>query len=175
MNDTATKFCQSCGTQLPATATFCSNCGSAVGVAPAAAAPAAPAAPQMNYQQQAYAPAGKSKTPAVVLAVFFGFWSWLYTFKVNKNKFFIGLGASVISMIIQISSLVANSSQQTYYQACINDFVYGTTALEDCIQYMPDYTMTYVAGAISFGFWLWAVIDNARKPASFYQAYPNVK
>ena len=172
MNDTATKFCQSCGTQIPATATFCSNCGSAVGAAPA---PAAQAAPQMNYQQQAYAPTVKSKTPAVVLAVFFGFWSWLYTFKVNKNKFFIGLGAGVLSSIIQISSLAANANKQTYYQACLNDFIYGSVSITECVQYMPDYSMIYVAGAISFGFWLWAVIDNARKPASFYQSYPNVK
>lgn len=175
MNDFATKFCQSCGTQIPATATFCSNCGSAVGVLPTQA-PVTPAtAPQMNYQPQAYGPAGKRKTPAVVLAVFFGYWAWLYTFKVNKNKFFIGLGLGLIISIISISSAVANSRNQTYYQACINDFVYGSTSLTECIQYQPNYTMTFVALAMSFGVWLWALIDNARRPESFYQAYPNVK
>lgn len=142
---------------------------------PAAVSNLTPAPAQMNYQPPAYGPAGKSKTPAVLLAVFLGYWSWLYTFKVNKNKFFIALGAGVLSFIIQIATLVSNASQQTLYQACINDAVWGSTSLTECIQYMPDYTMTYVAGAISFGFWLWAVIDNARKPASFFQAYPNVK
>lgn len=176
MNDIATKFCQSCGTQIPATATFCSNCGSAVGVAPAAQAPAAaPQAPQMNFQPQAYGPAGKSKTTAVVLAVFFGFWSWLYTFKVNKNKFFAGIGAGVISTVFLIAYLVANSSRQVYYQACLNDFIYGSVSITECVQYMPDYTLLYVGVAISWGVWLWALIDNARKPAGFYQAYPNVK
>jgi len=128
-----------------------------------------------QYQPQAYGPTGKSKTTAVVLAVFLGFWSWLYTFQVNKNKFFIALGAGVISSIVQITSLTAQASKQTYYQACLNDFIYGSVSIMECVQYRPDYSMIYVAGAVSFGFWLWAVIDNARKPAGFYQAYPNVK
>ena len=173
MNDTATKFCQSCGTQLPATATFCSNCGSAVGVAPAAAAPAAPAAPQMNYQQQAYAPAGKSKTPAVVLAVFLGFWSWLYTFKVNKTKFFIALGLNTLVSIVAIGFMVVLFQEMMpTYNSCL----YQATYASECAAYAPTSSFsTFLISVASFPLWLWAVIDNARKPASFYQAYPNVK
>ena len=175
MNDMPTsKFCQSCGTQLAAGTAFCANCGSPAGSIPAPAAPAAaPASPQQ--QPQAYGQIGKSKTTAVVLAVFLGFWSWLYTFQVNKVKFFIGLGAGVVSSIIQISTAIVNADSNEWYQACINDVIYGTMTLDQCVQYQPDYTASFIASFISFGVWLWPLIDNARKPASFYQAYPNVR
>jgi hypothetical protein len=176
MNDMPTsKFCQSCGTQLAAGAAFCANCGSPAGSIPAPAAPPVASAAPPQYQPQAYGPRGKSKTTAVVLAVFLGFWSWLYTFQVNKVKFFIGLGAGVVSSVIQISSAIVNADSNEWYQACINDVIYGSTTLDECLQYQPDQTGTFVALFISFGVWLWPLIDNARKPASFYQAYPNVK
>ena len=39
----------------------------------------------------------KSKTTAVVLAVFFGLFSWLYTYQKNKEKFWINLGLFIIT------------------------------------------------------------------------------
>jgi hypothetical protein len=36
-------------------------------------------------------PGGKSKTTAVVLAVFLSFWTWLYTYKTDAWKFWVGL------------------------------------------------------------------------------------
>jgi len=151
MNDMpASKFCQSCGTQLAAGTAFCANCGSPAGSIPAPAAPAAAPAPPQQ-QPQAFGPTGKSKTTAVVLAVFLGFWSWLYTFQVNKTKFFIGLGVGLVSTIIQISSTIVNADSSEWY------------------------TASFIASFITFGVWLWPLIDNARKPASFYQAYPNVR
>lgn len=179
MNDMPTsKFCQSCGTQLAPGAAFCANCGSPTAAIPTPAAPPVASAPPQYQQQpqpQAYGPTGKSKTTAVVLAVFLGFWSWLYTFQVNKVKFFIGLGVGVVSSIIQISTAIVNADSNEWYQACINDVIYGSTSLEECLQYQPDQTGTFVALFISFGVWLWPLIDNARKPASFYQGYPNAR
>ncbi len=171
MNDaTSVKFCQSCGTKLPATAGFCSSCGTAAGSAPAAA-------PAPTYQPQPAGAVSKNKTTAVLLAVFLGFWSWLYTFKINKTKFFIGLGASFVAGIIQTTSLLLTADDIDYYAACIDDAVYygadSMQALEECASYQPDYTLAFLAGFITFGIWLWALIDNARKPASFYQGYQN--
>ena len=37
----------------------------------------------------------KSKTVAIVLAVFFGCWSWLYTYRENAWKFWVGLVISL--------------------------------------------------------------------------------
>jgi hypothetical protein len=174
MNDsTSVKFCHSCGTKLPAAAGFCSSCGTASGSAPSSAS--APTA--FNIQSQPAGVLPKSKTTAVVLAVFLSFWSWLYTFKVNKTKFFIGLAASFVSGIMQITSLVLTADDLDYYAACIDDAVYygsdSMQALEECSSYQPDYTLAFLAGLITFGIWLWALIDNARKPAGFYQGYPN--
>ncbi|MFM1784036.1 MAG: zinc-ribbon domain [Actinomycetota bacterium] len=164
------KFCQSCGNQLAATSAFCPNCGTSVGVAPSAPTPT-------SNQGQAIGVASKSKTTAVVLAVFFGFWSWLYTFKVNKIKFFIGLGVSFVASMVQISSLIFNLESLDYYVACLDDAIYyGATsieAVEECALYQPDYSSIFLASSITFGIWLWALIDNARKSANFYSGYPN--
>jgi|GEM_PF-2213899 len=40
----------------------------------------------------------RTKTTAVVLAVFFGLFSWLYTYEKNGNKFWINLGLCVITV-----------------------------------------------------------------------------
>ncbi len=37
----------------------------------------------------------KEKSVSVILAIFFGFWSWLYTYKVDATKFWIGLAVSM--------------------------------------------------------------------------------
>ena len=169
---TSVKFCQSCGTKLPATAGFCSSCGTAAGSAPTAA----PAPTAFNIQPQTGVAVPKSKTTAVVLSVFLSFWSWLYTFKINKTKFFIGLGAGFVAWIMQITSLLLNADDIDYYAGCID--YYGADlvqALAECASYQPDYTLAFLAGSITFGIWLWALIDNARKPAGFYQDYPNAR
>ena len=165
------KFCSSCGTAIAENSGFCSSCGTPVSAAPAAA-PAATGAPQQP--QAFYAPA-KTKTTAVLLAVFLGWWSWLYTFKVNKVKFFIGAGVGLIALIINISVTVTNAGNADMYTACIDDFLYGTATLDQCVPYAPTYGGMYFAGFLSFGVWLWCLIDNARKPQTFYQNFPNEK
>ena len=40
----------------------------------------------------------KSKTTAVLLAVFLGFWTWLYTYKVDSWKFWMNLVLSLITL-----------------------------------------------------------------------------
>lgn len=42
----------------------------------------------------------KSKTVCVLLAVFFSFWTWLYTYKTDDWKFWFGLGASIIGLFL---------------------------------------------------------------------------
>lgn len=98
------KFCGSCGAPLVATAVICPSCGTSVG-------------------------ALKSKTVAVLLAVFLSFWTWIYTYKKDAVKFWIGLVAGL-----------------------------GLGFL----------TMGITAVIV----WVWAIIDVAVKPESFYQQYP---
>lgn len=40
---------------------------------------------------------GKSKTVAVLLAVFFGFWAWLYIYKKSAWKFWVNLALNVVT------------------------------------------------------------------------------
>lgn len=71
------RFCPSCGRGLVATAAVCTGCGTAVG-------------------------SPRSKGIAVILAVFLSFWSWLYTYELNKAKFWWGLGLSIVGGILTI-------------------------------------------------------------------------
>jgi len=44
----------------------------------------------------------KNKTTAIMLSVFFSYWSWLYTYKKNYKKFWLGFGivSSIITIIV---------------------------------------------------------------------------
>jgi hypothetical protein len=66
----------------------------------------------------------RSKTTAVLLAVFLSFFSWLYTYEKDATKFWVNLGLTVVSL-----------------------------------------------GLWSFIAWIWAIVDTASKPESFYKNY----
>lgn len=119
-----------------------------------------------RYYFQGHAPAKqysiKSKAVAVILAVFFGYWSWLYTYGKNKLKFWIILGVFAIIFIINFSY------SWSLIMASINNRPY----LED---YFGSSFMVFIilVNIIYFGVWVWSVVDNATKPESFYRDYPN--
>lgn len=75
-------FCRGCGSQLHPQAAICPNCGVPTG---AGQAPLRPANP-------------KSKSTAVILAVLFGLFGWLYTYQRNNWKFWLNLGIGVLSL-----------------------------------------------------------------------------
>lgn len=68
-------FCPSCGTVIKRAAELCINCGVRVG------------------RPRAFA---KSKTISILLAVFFSFFTWLYTYREDGRKFWIGLAVSLV-------------------------------------------------------------------------------
>jgi hypothetical protein len=59
------------------TASVCPHCGTAIG-------------------------APKSKGIAILLAVFLSFWTWVYTYRINKTKFWVGLGLSFVGGVLTI-------------------------------------------------------------------------
>ncbi len=117
-------FCSNCGTQYNEGTRFCPRCGANATPAGYAAppqpvpyggyAPPPQQAPYPNYapppqpmpymagQNQAYR-GGKSKSRALLLAVLFGYWTWLYTFKRDKMKFLLGLLFSISLYFIYAS------------------------------------------------------------------------
>lgn len=121
-------FCTSCGNIISRRAAICVGCGTATGVnqAPFGSPP-----PQPHHYVNAIAVAPmaavfpKSKGTAVVLAIFLGFWTWVYTYQKDAWKFWLNLVLTVLS----------------------------------------------------FGFWgivawIWAVIDAAVRPSSWYDNFP---
>jgi len=71
------KWCPACGMPLFPSAVVCPQCGTPL------------AAP-------------RSKGVAVILAVFLGFWTWLYTYRLDKAKFWVGLGCGIIGAFTMI-------------------------------------------------------------------------
>lgn len=91
MAEVATKavdemYCSSCGKIIKKEAAFCVHCGVAV---------------HGNHHpvqhRQHAAPAPKDKTTAVLLAVFLGFWTWIYTYQKDAWKFWLNLVLSIIT------------------------------------------------------------------------------
>ena len=105
-------FCTSCGTALVAGAAFCASCGtSTVATATPVATPAAAPAPQPVYAAP-YAAApqasygAKSKVTAVWLSVLFGCFGFLYTYKVDKVRFWLYAIFSVVNLFIGLALYV---------------------------------------------------------------------
>ena len=159
-------FCSACGGALLAGAGFCAVCGAKVGQAVGA--------PQAGFAQPTYAGATKFKlkTTSVLLAVFLGYWTWLYTFKKDKVKFFIGLGVGLMSSVIGLVSYVINNRIQDQLVSCYTSAIMGYYDMDLCTStYKYSFTLSYITMFIGFGVWLWAVIDSARKPKSFFDNY----
>jgi ribosomal protein L40E len=96
----------------------------------------------------------KNKSVAVILSIFFSFWSWLYTYKINYKKFWItfsiifGYFFTIIIIIISVPFDAASIFSN-----------YGTWIWLFWL---------LLSGSI----WLWALLDNSLKPTSFYMNYP---
>jgi hypothetical protein len=102
-----------------------------------------------NYRAERSTVAGnqvgsKSKTAAVLLAVFLSYWTWLYTFKTDKWKFFVGLGLFVILYVPPL-----------FFQAGF--FLANLFSILSVLALL--------------GVSVWAIIDTAIKPSSFYSGY----
>ena len=68
----------------------------------------------------------RSKTVAVVLAIFSGSFSWIYTWEKNYKKFWIGLAAMVFtigygSIIVWIWAIIDNASKPNEFYANYNN------------------------------------------------------
>jgi MFS-type transporter involved in bile tolerance (Atg22 family) len=96
---TANKFCSECGNALIETAVICPKCGS----------------PTVRFGQyvgsngggnpnngMVYATQQKSKSVAVVLAVFLGFWTYLYTYKKDVGNFWASLAIQIFAFFVLI-------------------------------------------------------------------------
>ena len=81
----ANSFCPACGASTNAQAVICIKCGAGLEAKP-----------------EIHSKTAKSKTGAILLAVFLGFWTWLYTYKKDAWKFWLGLGLAIVDVILSI-------------------------------------------------------------------------
>ncbi len=89
-NPPANAFCGQCGQPL-ATTTPCPNCRTPI-------RPGTTGCTNCGYQWPVPAgPVPKDRSIALILAILFGFWTWLYTYQVDSWKFWINLALSVVT------------------------------------------------------------------------------
>ena len=103
----------------------------------------------------------KSKAVAVILAVFLGYWAWLYTYGKNRLKFWSAMGAFAALFVINFA----------YSCSFIGDAVSGYPYPDD---FFPGGFIVFmvISYIVYFGVWIWTLVDNAMKPESFYRDYP---
>lgn len=131
------QYCRGCGNGLIESAAICPKCGT-------------PA--DQNYRG-GDRQSSKNKSAAVLLAVFLGFWSYLYTFREDAAKFGVSLGGSVLSIVLFVYASIVSQSwflPEVYYF-----YIFSNVLL----------LMT------SFTTWLVAVIVSTKRDASFYENY----
>ncbi len=93
-------FCSGCGKALVASSAFCPGCGTPRANSLPTAVAMAPIIGTAYYGAPIGRPLVKSKTTAVVLAVFLAFWTWLYSYKTDAWKFWVGLPVYVLGFIL---------------------------------------------------------------------------
>jgi hypothetical protein len=124
------RYCYACGNGVIATAVVCPKCGSPVGGIGAQGSP----------------PAAKSKTAAVLLAVFLGFWTYLFTYREDKNKFWSWLIGPLLVLVVLIPGM---------------GFTYSDFIILGVI----------FLSITNFASWLVAVITAAKRNSDFYTQY----
>jgi len=150
------KYCTACGNGLIETAAICPKCGTPVAAAKVVGAVAP-----------------KTKNAAVLLAVFLGFWTYLYTFAKDKVKFWIFLAASFVGSGIYFSALSTAAVASAKQTNCIISTWEFDSDASACDMYKPDYTGVFIGFAIQLGIYVFIIVDRARKPQEFYSNYPN--
>lgn len=142
-------YCPECGKPIKRNAVICVHCGVQV--------KELSAKNEVKAVRLEPAATSKSKTVSVVLAVFFGFWSWLYTYKKDQLKFWIFFGLWITLFLVLVSyscSMVASVLEEPYSQVDYDN---------------PLFTLIWLVNVIG---WLWALIISIRRPLSFYLNYP---
>jgi hypothetical protein len=127
----------------------------------------------------------KSKSTAIVLAVFFSFWSWLYTYRKNLVKFWIILSLNIIAAIVIFinGSIFIGITKERLTESV--EYLRGfETLFNSNSANIPEASyrtfgiiilILIFIGIYKIVVWMWAIIYNAIKPKAFYTFYSNGK
>ena len=132
-------FCRNCGTQIAPTDSFCKSCGAIVG---------AQILPNQAPYNQQLKPR-KSKAVSILLAVFLTFWTWLYTYRRNNRKFWLGLILSSLPILFAVVAL-------EFYVS---------------VSWIPESLFIALSYLLPMAIWLWAIVDTISKKQEWYDNY----
>jgi hypothetical protein len=142
-------FCVACANKLVPTAAFCPKCGT-----PRAHVP---------IQGVNAGDGKKSKTTAVLLAVFLSYWTWLYSYKKDAAKFYVGLGLSFILVLGNILFLASIWSLIIYWVRA-GDPGFAAMMISQQAELVAFFWATYFVSVV---IWILAIISAAMKPSRF--------
>ncbi len=145
----SSRYCGGCGAAIHPRAYMCPRCGAPVSAAGG----------------------NKSKTTAVLLACFLGPWTWLYTYKLDSKKFWIGICVPAGALVVVIIASAALSSSATDcqypYNGCSPLSTGTSTSLGLAAVFLILFFVTYV------GIHIWGIVDTAMKKDWYYTNFPN--
>ena len=150
------EICMACGVRPPAGDGFCNSCGAAV-------SPLAEMCVKCGARLAVSRPHDvqrpKSKTVAVLLAVFLGFWSWLYTYRQNAGRFWLGLAVCFPCLFFVFIG----------FDPVIIGLAIGSIKI---LGYRGSFAVDlWVFVAILAAFWIWSILDTAIKDRNWYSSH----
>lgn len=155
-------FCPYCGSPVEQDWTHCAACGKkkpnktakdVVESTPQAIAVSEELPPTGEFVT--YVPA-RQKSTAVVLAVLFGYWAWLYTYRKDSTKFW-----SVLLFSIVFGFVVNYFTYAAAYKSSSSDSNFGILVLVALLSFM-------VA-------WVWPIVNvSTRDYAEIDAVYPQI-
>lgn len=148
------QYCSSCGNSVDPRAVVCPGCGVAT----------------------AGSVGAKSKTAAVLLAVFLGPWTWLYTYTRDFRKFWAGIGVSIgwtILLIIAITAFSSTVAACTTTQLTTTGSCAALTAGTAAAGFGFASVATIISWILFPAIWIWSIVDTASRRDWFYTNYPN--
>ena len=111
----------------------------------------------------------KTKTNAVLLAIFFGFGTWFYTYKKDVKKFWLACVFSLVLIIILFFEIVSILKLLLGWLSPENLLDYNNA---DLIQAIKDEWLPLLIIKLGgLGLWLWPIIDSIRRPNTWYKEY----
>ena len=113
-------------------------------------------------------PNKKIKTNAIILAIFFSYFTWLYTFKKDKVKFIICFVLNILGLITFFSA-IASANVALSDQELLLEIILGYSDLESVLT--PYMIMMQLSVVGAFIVWLFAIVDTILKRNTWYEKY----
>ena len=137
-------YCPECGETIKRNSVFCIHCGIQINEI------------VVKHVKKNIEIIPKSKTVALILSFFLGFWAWLYTYGKNKIKFWICAGAFAFFFFINFI--------YSFYIALADPYTLKNQSSG----------LTIFIWILGIGFWIWSMADNGAKSKEFYEQYPTL-